>query len=111
MQKNCKKMQKYLHMSKKSSTFVADLGIVPAITNKYNESMEKECIFRCQRNGRTYRVIAVPNEKTSRGMMYFAYIGRRRLEPMGWYNPEFAIDSVLCDAFGPRLWCEVKGTV
>ena len=32
MQKKCKKMQKYLHMSKKSSTFVADLGIVPAIT-------------------------------------------------------------------------------
>lgn len=32
MQKKCKKMQFYLHMSKKSSTFVADLGIVPSIT-------------------------------------------------------------------------------
>ena len=29
--KKCKKMQIYLHMSKKSSTFVADLGIVPVI--------------------------------------------------------------------------------
>ena len=32
MQKKCKKMQNYLHMSKKSSTFVADLGIVPVTT-------------------------------------------------------------------------------
>ena len=34
MQKKCKKMQFYLHMSKKSSTFVAVLGIVLAITLK-----------------------------------------------------------------------------
>lgn len=34
-------MQKYLHMSKKSSTFVADLGMVPTITNKYYRVMKK----------------------------------------------------------------------
>lgn len=73
--------------------------------------MERECIFRCQRNGRTYRVVAVPNEHASRGVMYFAYIGRRRLEPIGWYNPEFAIESVMCDALGPQLWGEVRGAV
>ena len=32
VQKKCKKMQNYLHISKKSSTFVADLGIVPSAT-------------------------------------------------------------------------------
>ena len=32
MQKKCKKMQNLLHMSKKSSTFGAVSGIVPAIT-------------------------------------------------------------------------------
>ena len=71
--------------------------------------MEKKCIFRCQCNGRTYRVVAVPNEHASRGVMYFAYIGRRRLEKFGWYNPEFPIDSVMIDALGPELWGEVKG--
>lgn len=40
--KKCKKMQKLLHISKKSSTFVADLGIVPATTNKYNGVMKKK---------------------------------------------------------------------
>ena len=73
--------------------------------------MKKECIFRCQRNGRTYRVVAVPNEHACRGVMYFAYIGRRRLDTIGWYNPVFAIYSVLCDAFGPGLWKEIKTAV
>ena len=42
MQKKCKKMQNYLHMSKKSSTFVADLGIVPTATIKYNRVMKRK---------------------------------------------------------------------
>ena len=42
MQKKCKKMQKNLHMSKKSSNFAADLGIVPTTTNKYNRVMKKK---------------------------------------------------------------------
>ena len=42
MQKKCKKMQKYLHMSKKSSTFVADLGIVPTATIKHNRVMKRK---------------------------------------------------------------------
>ena len=73
--------------------------------------MTKQCVFRCQRDGKTYRVIGVPNEHASRGVMYFAYIGRRRLEPIGWYNPEYAIDSVLRDAFGCGLWKEVREVV
>ena len=49
MQKKCKKMQKYLHMSKKSSTFVADLGIVPNRTNKTHRVMKVEkLIFRAE---------------------------------------------------------------
>ena len=35
-------MQKYLHISKKSSTFVADLGIVPTATIKCNRVMAKK---------------------------------------------------------------------
>lgn len=73
--------------------------------------MEKKCIFRCQCNGRTYRVEAVYNEYGKSGAIYFAYIGRRRLEKIGWYNPESAIDSVMIDALGPKLWGKVKGTV
>lgn len=34
-------MQKYLHMSKKSSIFASDLGIVPTITNKQYRAMRK----------------------------------------------------------------------
>lgn len=52
--------------------------------------------------------MAIPYEHASRGVMYFAYVGRRRLEPIGWYNPEFAIESVLCDALGPKLWNDVR---
>lgn len=73
--------------------------------------MKNVCIFRCQRDGRTYRVVAVPNEHSSRGEMYFAYIGRKRLEPVGWYNPEYAIESVLRDALGNSLWIEVREAV
>ena len=36
MQKKCKKMQIYLHISKKSSTFVAGNAIVLSVTNKRN---------------------------------------------------------------------------
>ena len=73
--------------------------------------MEKKCIFRCQCNGRTYRVVAVSNEHTKSRAIYFAYIGRRRLEQLGWFNPEFAIDSVMIDALGAKLWEDVKGAV
>lgn len=73
--------------------------------------MKKECVFRCQRNGRTYRVVAVPNERASKGVMYFAYIGRRRLETIGWYNKEFAIQSVMEDALGIDLWIKVREAV
>ena len=40
--KKCKKMQNYLHMSKKSCTFAEDLGIVPSATIKYNRVMKRK---------------------------------------------------------------------
>lgn len=52
-------MQNYLHMSKKSSTFVADLGIVPTTTNKYNRVMKKECIFKAWGGHCWLRVLAI----------------------------------------------------
>jgi hypothetical protein len=70
--------------------------------------MTNECIFRCQKDGKTYRVVAVPNEHAARGVIYLAYIGRRRLEPIGWYCPEHAIESVLDAALGHELWRDVK---
>lgn len=73
--------------------------------------MTNECIFRCQKDGKTYRVVAVPNERAARGVIYLAYIGRKRLEPFGWYNPEFAIESVLDTALGRELWNDVRDTL
>ena len=73
--------------------------------------MKKKCIFRCQANGRRYRVMAVPNVKASRGEMYYAYVGRHRLEKYAWFNPEFAIESVMKDALGYELWKYVREAV
>lgn len=56
MQKNAKKMPNYLHISKKSSIFAADLGIVPSTTIKYNRVMTRKCVFRIEIEGSLWRV-------------------------------------------------------
>lgn len=62
--------------------------------------MKGQCVFRCCYNGTTYRVLARPQELASSGIMYYTYVEQRRLEPHGWFHPEFAIDSVLKAALG-----------
>lgn len=47
-------------MSKKSSTFVPDLGIVLSATIKSLRVMTRECIFKVEYKGRLWRVIACP---------------------------------------------------
>ena len=49
-------MQKYLHMSKKSSIFASDLGIVPSATNKYSRVMEKVTICSLKYGEVIYKV-------------------------------------------------------
>jgi len=61
-------MQKNLHISKKSSNFAADLGIVPTTTNKYNRVMKtKTMIFRA--------------EGANRGLVHVVYVN----DPKGNY--------------------------
>ena len=77
-------MQKYLHMSKKSSIFASDLGLVPSATNKYNRVMKKACIFRVDGGKGIYRVY----EQTTRGgyVMFAVYKGRRLALPVSVFE-------------------------
>lgn len=75
MQKKYKKMQKYLHIAKKSSTFVADLGIVPDQTIYINRVMKERCIFRVSGGKEMCRVAVRRNEDG--GFYYVVYHGRR----------------------------------
>lgn len=70
--------------------------------------MKEQCIFRCYSDGKTYRVVVRPNDKTSRGVEYLTYVGRRRLEQWGWSSKEYAISSVLEEALGNLLWITIK---
>ena len=79
MQKKCKKMQNLLHMSKKSSTFVADLGIVPVLTIKTNRVMRKKVVCRFMIGGKILRLV----ERTETGGRWSDYVimdGRKRAE-------------------------------
>lgn len=88
-------MQKYLHISKKSSIFAAGLGIVPAITIKYQKSMEKEKVFVCRFCGKTYTIYVMHNTKVVGFDKYVVYVGRKRLEPYTWGTFEGAVGTIL----------------
>lgn len=89
MQKKCKKMQKYLHMSKKSSTFAADLGMVPTITNKCNKSMKEKCIFKCYAQGKWWYVYGV--DYGLLGTRYRVYQGRKWYSHISFETRQYAI--------------------
>lgn len=95
MQKKCKKMQYLLHISKKSSIFVPDLGIVPTITLKKGKDMKKKCVFRCQSNGVVYRVLMEPWKEAVDGVRYVVYEGRKKAQCPWWYGKEYAIEEAL----------------
>lgn len=88
-------MQNYLHMSKKSSTFVEDLGIVPAITIKNNRVMKKDCIFKACKGNEWWYLYRYPNEKAARGCIYRVYCGRKWYDRITWYNYEIALCQLL----------------
>ena len=76
--KNAKKCNKVLHISKKSSTFVADLGIVPDRTFKHYRVMEKVEVLKvdCKpRKVRIYRVDLKHDES-----IFVVYEERKRVD-------------------------------
>ena len=89
MQKKCKKMQRYLHMSKKSSTFAADLGIVPDRTIKKDRVMEKVEVCKVTIGEDIYKVNQLSNE----GVLleeYRVMHGRRIAKGGSWFNNRLA---------------------
>ena len=93
-------MQDYLHMSKKSSTFVADLGIVPTATIKYNRVMERDCIFKACKENEWWYLYRYPNEKATRGCIYRVYCGRKWYDRLSWFSYEMAMGQLLEGCLG-----------
>lgn len=107
VQKKCKKMQYLLHISKKSSIFAPELGIVPSITLKQIKDMNKKCIFRCQSNGVVFRVIQEPFSEEVDCVRYVVYEGRKKAKCPWWYNREYAIETAIELCLGAE-WIQVK---
>lgn len=103
-------MQKLLHISKKSSTFVPDLEIVPSITLKKGNNMAKMCIFRCQSNGVVFRVIQEPFNDAVDGVRYVVYEGRKKAQCPWWYNRAYAIETALELCLGDE-WKKVEKVI
>ena len=90
-------MQKLLHMSKKSSTFVPDLGIVPDQTIKTIRVMKKECVFRAQWMGKRYAIYVEPHPKKEDEVVFTTYCNRKRFDSWTWNSFEGAVGSILED--------------
>ena len=81
----CIFLQKYLVISKKSITFVADLEIVPSITKNNVKSMEKKVLCRFMIGGKVMKLV----ERTELGGRWSDYLimeGRKRAEAARVYN-------------------------
>lgn len=72
-------MKKLLHMSKKSSTFASDMGIVPATTVKKNRVMNDKTICKMQFGDKIYRIVE-REEIGGRWREYRLMCGRKRME-------------------------------
>lgn len=71
-------------MSKKSSTFAADLGIVPITTNKYYRVMKtKKVIFRAE--GANQGLVHVVYVKSLKGNYYEVMRERRKVDGVSRY--------------------------
>lgn len=88
-------MQNNLHISKKSSIFAPDLGIVPSITLKKGNNMEKTCIFKAQKGNVIWYLYRVPNERASKGCIYRVYCGRKWFDRISWFSYEMAVGQLL----------------
>lgn len=89
VQKKCKKMQKLLHMSKKSSTFVPDLEIVPDQTLKTLRVMDKVEICKVQIGTEIYKVNQLVNNDVTLEE-YRVMHGRRIAKGGSWFNNRLA---------------------
>lgn len=60
--------------------------------------MSKTCVFKCQINGKWYRVYECANPDDSYRTCYQTYIGRKRLDYCTWSRLGSAIGSILTTA-------------
>lgn len=92
-------MQKYLHIWKKSSTFVSDLGIVPATTIKLLRVMDKVEICKVTIGTEIYKVNQLVNNDVALEE-YRVMHGRRIAKGGSWFNNRLkAIQFMLRIAF------------
>ena len=91
-------------MSKKSSTFVSDLGIVPSATITNNRDMNETCIFRVQFAGDMWRVMESSKQDEAKRFNYRILHKRRVIESFRRMNGQRAI--VLCLIYA--LGCDVN---
>ena len=89
-----------MHISKKSSIFVADLGIVPAITIKYIRIMEKNCVFKIEYHGDLYRVVKHPYNYDGTVFVFRVEHKRRVLGKFKSTSDKDAIEFAMRCAFG-----------
>ena len=87
-------------MSKKSSIFVADLGMVPSATIKYYRVMERVCIFKALKGNEWWYLYRYPNARASRGCVYRVYCGRRWYDRISWFGYEMALGQLLEGCLG-----------
>lgn len=88
-------MQNYLHISKKSSIFAPDLGIVPTITLKKGKDMTNECVWKCQTGKVIVKVIKVNNDWRFKCTVYRVYIGRKWWCRMTYEQVEHALSAAI----------------
>lgn len=82
-------MQKLLHMSKKSSTFASDLGIVPDRTIKTLRVMDKVEICKVQIGTEIYKVNQLVKNNAPKEE-YRVMNGRRIAKGGSWFNNRLA---------------------
>lgn len=99
-------MHELLHMSKKSSTFAADLGIVPTTTKKNNRVMKKECVFRIEYKGDLYRVVKHPYDYYGKVFVFKVMHQRRVLGKFKSASDMGAIEFAMRCAFGVGVTIE-----
>lgn len=87
-------------MSKKSSTFVADLGIVPSITCKNVLYMAKSVIVKIAKGNEIWSVQRMSKGSFWGGECFRVYCGRRWYSHVAWETYEYALACLLRQALG-----------
>lgn len=91
-------MQNYLHISKKSSTFVPRKVIVLFIIFKRSFNMETKCLIKVLVGCVTYRLIRVYWKGRGGSVTYRVYRNRRRDVPYDFPNWYEAYTHIQCIA-------------